>query len=167
MAELLGFRWPHGARQPFSFDLGGTLRGAPFDNESFVAEVKAYKKELDLAEHFRDFLAKCYVALSEQPARCDHFLWISWSPFQAKRWDQHTTAANVERSVLHTANRARVLGVDDEGGAKARLSAEALTRVADRVWLITLSEGQERLVLSPDHYLEVVKLITAERGGGA
>jgi hypothetical protein len=159
MAELLEFGWPYGSRQPFSFDLGGVLRGDTLHNQSFLAEVKAYSNEGDLPTLFRDFLAKCYVALGQHENRCDHFLWISWSPFQARKWNQHATAANVERSVLLPANRARVLGVDDDGEARARLSAEILTRVADRVWLITLSEGQEQLVLSPDHYLEVVKLI--------
>jgi predicted RNA-binding protein Jag len=35
--------------------------------------------------------------------------------------------------------------------------------VADRVWLVTLSEKQEKLVLSTGHYVEVVKMITSER----
>ena len=125
--------------------------------------MKAYKKEHDLPTHFRDFLAKCYVALESHPGRCDHFLWVSWAPFQAQHWDRHTTAENVKKSVLHGANRVRTLGLSDESEATTKLSAELLAGVADRVWLVTLSEKLEKLVLSTGHYVEVVKMITSER----
>jgi hypothetical protein len=166
MNELLEFRWPHipsgDQSSAFSFDLGGTFRGDPLDNQSFLAEVKAYKAEGDLPAHFRDFLAKCYVALEQRPSRCDHFLWISWAPFQARQWDKHATADNVRKSLLHEANRRRALGVDDESEAAAKLSADLLVGAAFKIWLVTLSQKQEQLVLSRDHYIEVVKLITAE-----
>lgn len=109
MGKLLEFKWPYPSdgREPssFSFDLGGTFRGDPVENESFVAEVKAYKNESNLPAHFRDFVAKCYVALDTDRDRCDHFLWISWAPFQAQRWDQHCTSENVKKCILHEANR--------------------------------------------------------------
>jgi hypothetical protein len=169
--ELLEFQWPYattgGPSTGFSFDLGGTFQGDHLDNQSFLAEVKAYHREGDLPTHFRDFLAKCYVALEARPGRCDHFLWLSWSPFQAQRWDKHATSENVRRAVLHGVNRRRVLGVDDEGEATAKLSSDLLAGVASRVWLLTLSEKQERLVLAVHHYGEVVKMIMAERRGAA
>jgi hypothetical protein len=165
--ELLEFQWPHassgGSTARFSFDLGGTFRDGHLDNQSFVAEVKAYKKEGDLPAHFRDFLVKCYVALDSHPSRCDHFLWVSWAPFQAQRWDEHATAESVKKSVLHPSNRVRALGLDNEAEAAAKLSADLLVGVAERVWLVTLSEKQEKLVLSAGHYIEVVKMIAAER----
>jgi hypothetical protein len=151
----------------FSFDLGGTFRGGDLGNQSFLAEIKAYRREHDLAAHFRDFLAKCYVALESRPGLCDHFLWLSWVPFQAQRWDEHATPENVRRSVLHKANRKRALDVDDEYEAAARISPELLVGVANRVWLLTLSEKQEQLVLAADHYAEVVKMIMTERRGAA
>jgi hypothetical protein len=170
MAELLEFKWPHIAPDsqsaPFSFDLGGTFRGGDLDNQSFLAEVKAYRNESDLPTHFRDFLAKCYVALEQRPDRCDHLLWVSWAPFQAKSWDTHTTTDSIKKSIVHKDNRNRVLGVDTEDEAAAKLSPDTLVGVAKRVWLITLCRQQEQLVLLPDHYLEVVKLITAEGGMG-
>jgi hypothetical protein len=164
MAELLEFRWPHGSAETFSFDLGGKFRGESLDNQSFLAEVKRYRKEGDLPSHFRDFLAKCYVAMAERPQRCDHFLWVSWAPFQAQRWDEHTSVASVTRALLHATNRERTLGIEDEGKAQTLLDAERLGRVAERVWLITLNDKQEQLVLAQNHYLEVVKMITSERG---
>ncbi|HEY1617626.1 MAG TPA: hypothetical protein VGG25_08410 [Streptosporangiaceae bacterium] len=166
MGELLEFTWPQvpagDQSAPFSFDLGGTFRGRPIDNQSFLAEVKAYRSEHDLPSQFRDFLAKCYVALEQRPGRCDHFLWVSWSPFQARRWDKHATAGSVRASVLHEANRMRVLGISSEADAALKVSPELLAGVASRVWLLTLCRQQEQLVLTPDHYSEVVKLITAE-----
>ena len=164
MAELLEFSWPHGSRETFSFDLGGKFRGESLDNQSFVAEVKRYRNEGDLPAHFRDFQAKCYAALGEHPQRCDHFLWLSWSPFQAQRWDQHTTVPSVTRALMHTTNRERVLGVADEIDARSQVDLERLGKVAERIWLVTLNDKQEHLVLSKKHYLEVVKLITSERG---
>jgi hypothetical protein len=55
----------------------------------------------------------------------------------------------------------------DENEAAAKLSADLLVGVANRIWLVTLSEKQEQLVLSTSHYVEVVKMITAERRGAA
>ncbi len=87
--------------------------------------------------------------------------------FQAQQWDRHATAENVKRSVLHPANRVRALGLSDESEAAAKLSADLLVEVARRVWLVTLSEKQEKLVLSTNHYVEIVKMITSERRGVA
>lgn len=166
LRELLEFKWPglppESRAASFSFDLGGRFRGDSLDNQAFLAEVKKYKNESDLPAHFRDFLAKCYVALGTHPGRCDHFLWISWAPFQASKWDQHASTDNVKASVLHSANRKRTLGVDDENEAADKLSADLLVGVATKVWLVTLSDKQEQLVLTNDHYLEVARLILAE-----
>jgi len=172
MSELLEFTWLHGSSDgqlpgTFSYDLGGRFRGDPLHNQSFLAEVKKYKNESDLPTHFRDFLAKCYVALEQKPDRCDHFLWISWSPFQAQRWDQHTTSESVKNSILHRVNRRRVTGVDDEGEAATKLSSDLLVGVASRIWLLTLCEKQEQLVLTNRHYIEVVRLMTEEGRVGA
>ena len=172
MSELLEFKWPHPATEgkpsgSFTYDLGGEFRGDSLDNQSFLAEIKKYKNESDLPTHFRDFLAKCYVAREHKPSRCDHFLWISWSPFQAQRWDEHTTTDNVKKSILHEKNRRRVTGVDDESEAASKLSPDLLVDVASRTWLVTLSEKQELLVPTTRHYLEVVRLILAEGRSGA
>jgi hypothetical protein len=60
-------------------------------------------------------------------------------------------------------NRRRTLGLKDESEALAKLSSDLLVGVESRVWLLTLSEKQEELVLSGQHYVEVVKMITSER----
>lgn len=165
MAELVHFPWPYGSRERFSFDLGGVFRGEALEGQSFLAEVKNYKSESDLPTHFRDFLAKCYVAMGHRPTACDNFLWISWSPFQARSWHQHATPQNVRKSILHPDNRMSVLGVDGESDAVAKLDEERIVRVADRIWLITLCDQQEQLLLTAEHYREVTsRILAAERG---
>lgn len=163
LGELVHFSWPYATRTQFSFDFGGRFRGDHLENKTFLAEVKKYQREGDLPVRFRDFLAKCYVALEAKPERCDNFLWISWSPFQARLWDKHATLENVRNSIIRTSNRERVLGVDEEPQALAKLNADLAAQVARRVWLITLSEQQEQLVLTQTHYREVAKLISHEQ----
>jgi hypothetical protein len=164
-AELIHFPWPYGSREPFSFDLGGTFRGEALEDQSFVAEVKNYKNESNLPVHFRNFLAKCYVALGHRPTVCDHLLWISWAPFQAKSWDRHATERKVREAILHPENIRYVLGVDNEHDGMRKLDTERTVRVADRIWLITLCQQQEQLVLTAEHWLEVTsKILARERG---
>lgn len=160
-AELLGFSWPHGGGT-FTFDLGGVFRGDSLEGQSFVAEVKKYRKENDLSTHFRDFLAKCYVALITAPNRCDNFLWISWAPFQAQKWDEHTSIDRIKAALLHNVNCERLFGTADTNVASSQMDASALFAVSQRIWLLTLADKQVDLVLTKDHYLEVVKLVAAE-----
>lgn len=169
MAELVHFDWPYtfGQERTFSFDLGGKFRGDHLHNQSFLAEIKNYKNESDLPTHFRNFLAKCYVALDSKPRRCDNFLWISWSPFQARSWDKHATTDNVRQAVLSEANRKRVLGVDNEAEAAAKLDIELTAKVANRVWLITLSDRQITLVPTEEHYYKMSEMLSRERGVGS
>jgi hypothetical protein len=169
LGEMVHFDWPYavGQSKSFSFDLGGEFRGDPLDKQSFVAEVKNYRYEMDLPELYLDFLAKCYVALSTKPALCDHFLWISWSPFQAQKWNKHATTDNVRKALLKEKNRKRVLGVDGEDDAMARLDPELLTNVAKRVWLVTLSDQQLMLVPTERHYYKVHEMFSKERGLGS
>ncbi|HUB39993.1 MAG TPA: hypothetical protein VMA72_14170 [Streptosporangiaceae bacterium] len=169
LAEMVHFAWPYasGPAKPFSFDLGGKFRGDSLDGQSFLAEVKNYRYEMDLAEHFRDFLAKCYVALGDHPRRCGNFLWISWAPFQAQQWHKHATTEKVRSSLLHKANRVRALGEDDEAEAAKKLDVERMAAVASRVWLITLGDRQERLVLTEEHFYQIAEMLARERGVGA
>jgi hypothetical protein len=164
-AELIHFPWPYGSREPFSFDLGGRFRGEGLDGQSFVAEVKNYKNESNLPTHFRNFLARCYVALGHRPKACDNFLWISWAPFQAQSWDQHASEEKVRKAVLHPDNIRDVLGVDNDRDGIQKLDTERTVRVADRIWLLTLCQQQEQLVLTKEHWVEVTSRILAKEQG--
>jgi hypothetical protein len=162
--ELLHFPWPHGSREPFSFDLGGVFRGEQLDHQTFVAEVKKVKYEGNLPTHFRSFLAKCYVALGYRRKACDNFLWISWAPFQAQRWDEHATTDSVCEALKHKDNRKRLFDVDTAEEAALKLDKALAADVARRIWLITLCDQQEQLVLMPDHYYTIKGIIDREQG---
>jgi len=159
------FEWPcaTGQEKPFSFDLGGNFRGGALDNQSFLAEIKNHKAEQSLPEEYRHFAAKCYVALNRDPVLCDHFLWISWAPFQARSWDKHATTDRVCETLMHQDNRKRMFDVDTAAEAALKLDRALAAEVARRIWLITLCDQQEELVLMPEHYFTIKGLIDREQ----
>lgn len=163
--DLLAFPWPHGNQGTFTYDIGGSFAGGNLDNQTFVGEVKKYKREGNLPEHFRDFVAKSYVAYRFAPRRCDHFLWISWAPFQAQKWDEHCTYEKVVSSLSHRENITRSLGLEPGDDALPEIDHQAAAEVAGRIWLITLSDRQDDLNLLDKHYSEIIGKIAIEREG--
>lgn len=159
LRELLEFEWPFEG-QTFSFDLGGKLRGDELEGQMFLAEIKNYKYESDLPVHWRRFLASCYVARSRKPERCDNFMWISWAPFQAQKWHEHATPETIRKSLVHLDNRKRLFDTLEEDTAKALIDESLVADVAPRIWMITLSEKQETLVIGRNYYAEVIKMMT-------
>jgi len=144
----LTFKWAD-ETSTFSYDLGGTLRGGDFNGQMFLAEVKYYSGVSDQPEMYVEYLAKCYRAFASRPERCDNFMWITWHPFSQGRWGKLTSAEEVEIAVLK--HHARVLGTKDEAEALDALDRQACKSVADKLWLILLSERQELLVISREH----------------
>lgn len=145
-ADKLSFDWPQGG-ESFSFDLGGTLRYGDFHGQMFYAEVKKYANSGDLPAHYREFLAKCYVAYLAMPRLADNFMWISWSPHAATTWDRLTSADTVKTAVI--ANAKRVFA--DGANAEELADDEVCAKVAERLWLLVLSDKQEALVPDPVH----------------
>lgn len=139
----LAYTWPVGGR-PFSFDLGGIMRAGEFDGHMFSAEVKNYAEEYKQPELYRRFLAQCCVALGAQPGFCDHFMWITWVPFSSSRWHELCTETRVRTAVLE--HRDRIFGDVDAAAAAALVDEERVKKVSDRLWLVVISEKQERLV---------------------
>lgn len=157
LASLLEFDWPGGGS--FSFDMGGDFRGSELDGQSFVSEVKRYRNESDLPAHFRSFLAKSYVAYGQRPQNCDHIIWLSWSPFQAKSWDIHRSPNRIRTALTHESNRMKALCSNDPAIAAAAIDNERVIEVSKRLWLLTLCDEQEQLVLSSEHFGQVVQSI--------
>jgi len=166
LGQLCHFEWPHatGQMRPFSFDLGGNFQGGSLHDQSFLAEVKNYRYESDLPVEFRKFQAKCYVALMRQPSLSDHFLWISWAPFQAGKWDKHATVDSVCAALKHKDNRNRLFGVDTEADAVTQLDKALAAQVANRIWLVTLCDQQEQLVLMGKYHKVISSLMAEEYG---
>ena len=74
----------------------------------------------------------------------DHFMWISWAPFRAQSWEKLTTSTEIREAVLAEAPRA--LGTSDPVEAEELLKEDVVQDLAERLWLVVMSEKQERLV---------------------
>jgi hypothetical protein len=156
-APKLTFSWA--TKGEFSFDLGGTLQGAELQGKNFYAEVKKYSGAHDQGTEYPKYLAKCYRALLQSPAMCDHFMWITWAPFLVSKWAALMTADYVAESLKNAKHRTRTLGA-----ANAEPNADHCADVASRLWLIVLSDKQEALRLTENERGEIFKL---RMNGGA
>ncbi len=156
--DLLKFTCP-GNGASAGFDIGGTLRGENLEGQAFLAEVKDYGPNSDQYPEFKKFLALCYIAYTAKPTYCDHLIWITWRPFKCQTWDDLTSVNEVIEAVVTERERVFGVGVTQED-ARSQVDLAAAAAVADRLWLIVLSERQETLVITRSHYAEVVRLIT-------
>jgi hypothetical protein len=120
------------------------MRGEPYQHDTFCAEVKNYAKPGDQGAHFDEFLAKCYVAAQIGHHLSDHFMWITWSPFRANSWSTLNSPEQVQAAVLQHSDR--VLGTSDQEEAQGLLDSNLAKSVAERLWLIVLSDKQETLL---------------------
>jgi hypothetical protein len=147
--------FPWGDKTTFSFDLGGILLGDEVDGEIFVAESKYYSGASDQGTHYEKYVAKCYCAYIASPARCDHFMWITWHPFNVTRWREMLSPEYVREAVLK--HRARTLGVTEEAEAEKLISQAAVAKTAERLWLIVLSQRQETTLMMSKEHLGLIK----------
>jgi hypothetical protein len=149
--KKLSFSWA--TEGHFSFDLGGTFQGAELHNKNFYAEVKKYSASGDQGTEYPKYLAKCYVALQQRPEMCDHFMWITWAPFLVSKWPLLTSTSYVEEAVKREAHRVRCLGSVDAEPDTSHCAA-----VAERLWVIVLSDKQEVLRLTEGERGEIFKI---------
>ncbi|HUW88242.1 MAG TPA: hypothetical protein VMW30_07715 [Candidatus Paceibacterota bacterium] len=148
-AEKLAGAWPVD-RETFSFDLLGFFRHGDLEGKTFFAEVKNYASGSTLGQQYKEYLAKCYVMIELQPGFSDHFMWIAWAPHGVTQWADLCSSSWVTEAVIE--QRARIFDVGiSEDDARARIDMDRCKIVADRLWLIILSEKQEQLVLSLEH----------------
>ena len=153
-AAKLSFVWP-ASPQTFSFDIGGVLRGGEFENEMFMGECKKYTTS-NQGTAYREYLAKCYVVLLQNPALADHFMWITWHPFLVESWTALCRAPYVSKSVVQ--ERARVFGHrSTAAAAQEGVDEKICEEVARRLWLLVLSDRQEQLVITDTHRGVVMK----------
>jgi hypothetical protein len=137
VAEAPFLTFPKVVGEPFSFDLGGVLR-LETGKASFLGEVKKVSGEAGQGGMYKEYLAKCYRT-AVHLGMPYHFMWITWHPFSQNIWTQLCTAEQVKAAV--TAHKVAYCGADpvDES-----LCAE----LAERLWLIVLSDRQESLSMS-------------------
>ena len=155
-ASRLEFKWPSGDKQPFSFDVGGILSGGEYEGHFFVAECKKYEADSDQGVHFDDFVAKCYLTRRDNSRVADHFMWITWAPFRVKTWKNLCSADSILTGLKVERNLKRALGVENVADADGQIDLDLAQEVADRMWLLVLSEKQEKLVITPEHRALIV-----------
>jgi hypothetical protein len=148
-SRRMTFNWPSGKQTQFSLDLGGLLCGGEFDNDIFMAECKKYSTPGDQGTHYLSYLAKCYVIASNPQCYVDHFMWITWCPFNVQDWNKLLSKEWIERA-LHK-HSADVFGEIPPAEVSSHIDDEVVAWVADRLWMIVLSEKQEKLVITREH----------------
>ncbi len=159
----LTFHWADTDSTTFSYDLGGRLIGEDLEGQEFLAEVKNYKGASDQAELYVEYLAKCYRAYQERPDRCDNFMWITWAPFSVTKWQKLCSCDEVLEAVVR--HRDRALGEPDLTKAHIAVDKSCCDEVANRLWIIVLSERQESLVVTRQHR-GVIQMVRATGYGG-
>lgn len=143
-----------------SFDLGGRFRdkNGIYEGHYFLAECKNYDDGSDLGAEYRSFLAHCYRAVAIEHFMADQFFWIAFAPHGVTKWDKLTSADEVKKAVLHTAERNVNFKPDDN--AEDLFSVEVADKVSERLWLVILSEKQiEHLSLTKEHLGVIEKYI--------
>uniref|UniRef100_UPI0031DEF4F1 hypothetical protein n=1 Tax=Streptomyces hawaiiensis TaxID=67305 RepID=UPI0031DEF4F1 len=148
-SRRMTFKWPNGKRTTFSLDLGGLLCGGEFDNDIFMAECKKYSRPGDQGTHYLSYLAKCYVILSQQPQAAEHFMWITWCPFNANDWNKLLTEEWIIRALEKHATD--IFGEVTPQELSTVIDRDIVAEVANRLWMIVLSEKQETLVITREH----------------
>ena len=149
----LVYTWPEGGEE-YSFDLGGILYGDPYAGHDFVGECKKYSTPKDQGKHYDKFLAQSYVTVLHDRVPPHHFMWITWAPFRSTTWDKLATVEAVVAAVVK--ERKRVFGNVSAQEAKDLVNVVVAAEVANRAWLIVLSDKQESLVISDDDRALVV-----------
>ncbi|WP_301129717.1 hypothetical protein [Streptomyces cacaoi] len=147
-AGRLEFPWPH-SNFSFSYDIGGILHGDDFSGQMFLAECKKYSTAGDQGTHYQSYLAKCYVTRRDHSRLAHHFMWITWHPFSVGSWAKLCSPEKVRQGVL--SEFSRVFGVQSEEEAKDLVDESIVEDVASRLWMLVLSDKQERLVITPEH----------------
>lgn len=135
-----------------SFDLGGVIKGGDLDGHVFYAEVKKYSEAGAQPDMYKQYLANCYCMLLPNPAKSFEFMWITWHPFSVTKWARLCTAAEVMEAV--TDLKDEWLGVGDT------VDSDHCALVAERLWLIVLSDQQERLSMSDEMLAEIRRAAT-------
>ena len=133
----------------FSFDVCGIL-DLDEGKATFYGEVKKYSEVGSQPDDYTEYLAKCYRAtyLHENPY---HFMWITWHPFSQTKWSKLCTAPEVRAAV--DKYKPRYCDEDQE------VDDDLCEKIADRLWLIVLSDRQEGLSMSDEMLGELKKAV--------
>ena len=141
--------FPNATGGEFSFDMCGLLN-LDEGKAPFYGEVKKYSGVSSQPEEYTKYLAKCYRATSIH-GRPYHFMWITWHPFSQMKWSKLCTAEEVRGAV--DAHKTDYCGGDQD------IDEDLCCDLADRLWLIVLSDRQEGLSMSNEMLGELRKAV--------
>lgn len=159
--DRLTYPWPEGGKS-YSYDLGGNFLGGELENQFFLAECKKYTTDQQ-GGHFDKFLAQSYSTLERYPHLADHFLWITWHPFRVTTWNELFSELALRKAIV--TERARLFGATvDEDDAAGQIKADIVADLANRIWIIVLSDRQETLVISNEDRAELMKTRILKEG---
>lgn len=147
---MLTVQRPGGGQR--AFDIGGIIKGGDLDGHVFYAEVKKYTDVGGQADMYKAYLANCYCMLLPDPAKPYEFMWITWHPFSLTKWTRLCTADEVEAAMTELS--------DEWLGETTPVSRDHCELVASRLWLIVLSDRQERLSMSDEMLAEIRRAAT-------
>lgn len=144
---------------PKKFDLRGHFRGDKTQRREVTVECKRYSTPGAQQAEFDKFLAIAYSATLKKSRDLqapweEDFIWVTFHPFGQRKW---ISQADHKRfvDVLNKPDMAAYLGgepIDDD----------LVRKVADRIWLLVLSEKQLNLALTTDELLKVVRVLNRE-----
>jgi hypothetical protein len=128
------------------FDISGYFASGPFRGHPFVAEVKYYSSQGNQSALYREFLADCYIAALTNHSN-HHFMWITWHPFGPLA---HWATLSAEKTILDT-----MIAYDSANLTKFA-DAIRCANLAERLWIIVLSDRQARYLVPPSHVVETI-----------
>ncbi|MYN66515.1 MAG: hypothetical protein F4X11_16030 [Acidobacteria bacterium] len=149
-ASMLGVPRPGGGKR--SFDMSGVILGGDLDGHQLYAEVKRHSNPRNQAKAYGDYLANCYCKMLRDPDRPYQFMWITWHPFSQTKWTRLCEWDEVRDEVSRRQT--------EWLGSKILVDDDLCRLVADRLWLIVLSDKQEQLRMSDEMLAEVRKTAT-------
>jgi hypothetical protein len=133
-----------------TYDLAGMflIEGMP----PVVVECKRYGSVGAQAAEFEQFLAIAYGTVLWEKSqnmrpKNRHFIWATTHPFAQSAWPNLTSVAKIQEAV---AKYPEFVGNDP-------FNQELGHSLAERVWLLVLSEKQERIMLTPGELMTVWK----------
>lgn len=134
-----------------SWDLAGYFTGER--SNQFYAEVKAYTSD-DQGPKYREYLTDCYSAtarmIKDGIDKEYEFMWITWHPFGMKTWTKLCEAATIQQAVAEFPDKLGGEEYDPEIGKM----------LAERLWLIVLSDRQEELMMSREYLGHIRSYVT-------
>jgi hypothetical protein len=133
-----------------TFDLAGFLLTE--GNPMVFVECKRYGSVGGQPAEFQEFLAIAYGTViwensQKMRPKNSHFIWATTHPFAQSNWPTLTSAATIQSAAENHPHLAGDAPFDQQIGQS----------LAERIWLLVLSEKQEEIMLTTEELLTVWK----------